>query len=246
MAFALAGARRTPSPRVAPRSPTTTSARSRTSPGAWCSPTTPTPPARVRPRSGTQWEAEYDIELRVAALPAGQDPGRRGPGVARRASASPSRKPRRSSSSGSIGSSHAADLATPEGSGKAGQARRAIVAEHPNELVRDQYVMQLGHAARHRSRGDAQAVSAAASRRVSTRRHRRATRSASLRRRARSIRATQRRVPPRRRSIAASSTSCGGRSTSPRWWPTGSMPSCSPIRSARAASRAARGIGNVP
>ena len=37
----------------------------------------------------------------------------------------------------------AADLTTAEGRGRAGQGAASIVGQHPNELVRDQYVMQL-------------------------------------------------------------------------------------------------------
>jgi DNA primase len=88
------------------------------------------------------WEAEYDIELRVAALPAGKDPAdvfHDSPETLVRAveQATPFlqfRLDRLFASS---------DLGTPEGRGKAGQAAARIVAQHPNELVRDQYVMQL-------------------------------------------------------------------------------------------------------
>jgi DNA primase len=88
------------------------------------------------------WEAEYDIELRVAALPPGQDPAdvfHESPEALLRAveEATPFLQFRidRLLSAG--------DLTTPEGRGKAGQAAARIVAQHPNELVRDQYVMQL-------------------------------------------------------------------------------------------------------
>jgi DNA primase len=88
------------------------------------------------------WEAEYDIELRVAALPAGKDPAdvfHEAPEALLRAveEATPFLQFRidRLLTSG--------DLTTPEGRGKAGQAAARIVAQHPNELVRDQYVMQL-------------------------------------------------------------------------------------------------------
>ena len=88
-----------------------------------------------------EWEAEYDIEC---GWPRSRRPGprRRVPGVTRQRSCVPSRKPRRSSSSVSIGCwprpiSHA------RGQRQGGAGRGAIVAEHPNELVRDQYVMQL-------------------------------------------------------------------------------------------------------
>jgi DNA primase len=89
-----------------------------------------------------EWEAEYDIELRVAALPAGGDPAdvfHDSPETLVRAveEATPFLQFRLDRLFGS------SDLGTPEGRGKAGQAAAKIVAQHPNELVRDQYVMQL-------------------------------------------------------------------------------------------------------
>src|SRR5262245_31225970 len=88
------------------------------------------------------WEAEYDIELRVAALPAGKDPAdvfQESPDALLGAveEATPFLQFRVDRLL------DAADLTTPEGRGKAGQAAARIVAQHPNELVRDQYVMQL-------------------------------------------------------------------------------------------------------
>ena len=88
------------------------------------------------------WEAEYDIELRVAALPAGKDPAdvfQESPDALLRSieEATPFLQFRIDRLLGS------GDLTTPEGRGKAGQAAARIVAQHPNELVRDQYVMQL-------------------------------------------------------------------------------------------------------
>jgi DNA primase len=89
-----------------------------------------------------EWEAEYDIELRVAALPAGKDPAdvfHDSPETLVRAveQATPFLQFRLDRLFGS------SDLGTPEGRGRAGQAAAKIVAQHPNELVRDQYVMQL-------------------------------------------------------------------------------------------------------
>jgi DNA primase len=88
------------------------------------------------------WETEYDIELRVAALPAGRDPADvwlDDPDALVRAvdDATPFLQFRVDRLLGT------ADLSTAEGRGRAGQGAARIVAQHPNELVRDQYVMQL-------------------------------------------------------------------------------------------------------
>jgi DNA primase len=88
------------------------------------------------------WESEYDIELRVAALPAGRDPAdvwQESPDalLAAVAGATPFLQFRVDRLLA------AADLSTAEGRGRAGQAAATIVSRHPNELVRDQYVMQL-------------------------------------------------------------------------------------------------------
>jgi len=88
------------------------------------------------------WESEYEIELRVAALPEGRDPAevwQESPEALVQAveKATPFLQFRLDRLFA------AADLTTPEGRGRAGQAAAAIVAQHPNELVRDQYVMQL-------------------------------------------------------------------------------------------------------
>ncbi len=88
------------------------------------------------------WEAEYQIELRVAALPAGRDPAdvwHDSPEALRAAvaDATPFLQFRLDRLFA------AADLTTPEGRGRAGQAAAGLVAQHPNDLVRDQYVMQL-------------------------------------------------------------------------------------------------------
>ena len=88
------------------------------------------------------WEAEYEIELRVAALPPGKDPAdtwQESPAALLEAveHATPFLQFRLDRLFA------AADLTTAEGRGRAGQAAAAIVAQHPNELVRDQYVMQI-------------------------------------------------------------------------------------------------------
>jgi DNA primase len=92
-----------------------------------------------------RWEQEYEIQLRVADLPPGHDPG----------DLWQDDQPRLL-----LALEHAepflqfrldraiagADLATIEGRARAATTAATIIAEHPNELVRDQYVMKLAGA----------------------------------------------------------------------------------------------------
>ncbi|HEY5165563.1 MAG TPA: DNA primase [Acidimicrobiia bacterium] len=92
-----------------------------------------------------RWEQEYEIQLRVADLPPGHDPG----------DLWQHDQPRLL-----LALEHAepflqfrldraiagADLATIEGRARAATTAATIIAEHPNELVRDQYVMKLAGA----------------------------------------------------------------------------------------------------
>ena len=92
-----------------------------------------------------RWEQEYEIQLRVADLPPGRDPG----------DLWQHDQPRLL-----LSLEHAepflqfrldraiagADLATIEGRARAATTAATIIAEHPNELVRDQYVMKLAGA----------------------------------------------------------------------------------------------------
>jgi DNA primase len=89
-----------------------------------------------------RWEHEFEIQLRVADLPPGLDPAdvwRESPERLRAAveHATPFLQFRIDRLLGAI------DLTSLEGRGRAGEAAAALVAEHPSELVRDQYVMQL-------------------------------------------------------------------------------------------------------
>jgi DNA primase len=89
-----------------------------------------------------QWEARYDMRLAVADLPAGQDPadvGRADPAalVAAISGARPFLRFRLDRLLAS------ADTASAEGRAKAAKAAVALVAEHPDDLVRDQYLMDL-------------------------------------------------------------------------------------------------------
>ena len=89
-----------------------------------------------------EWERRYELDLAVAALPPGSDPGdvaRRDPAALREAvaNAQPFLAFRLERVLG------AADLGGPEGRARAAEAGLAVIREHPNEFVRDQYVMDL-------------------------------------------------------------------------------------------------------
>ncbi|MEX1009183.1 MAG: DNA primase [Acidimicrobiia bacterium] len=88
------------------------------------------------------WEQRYDIQLEVADLPAGRDPAdvwRDDPQLLLKAidAAKPFMEFRIDRALA------AADKTTLEGRARAAEAAAAIVAEHPNDLVRDQYVMRV-------------------------------------------------------------------------------------------------------
>jgi DNA primase len=89
-----------------------------------------------------EWERRFDVDIRVAALPAGTDPadlGRQDPdGLARAvAQAQPYLGFRLERLFGR------ADLRSPEGRARAASEAVGMVAEHPNVLVRDQYLMEV-------------------------------------------------------------------------------------------------------
>jgi DNA primase len=89
-----------------------------------------------------RWETEFEIEVRVADLPAGRDPAdvwQDDPQALLTAldAAVPFLQFRVDRTLA------AADLDTLEGKGRAAERAVAIIAEHPSDLVRDQYVMQL-------------------------------------------------------------------------------------------------------
>lgn len=88
------------------------------------------------------WERSYDVDVAVAALPTGVDPGElamRDPEALRGsvANAMPFLRFRvdRALAAG--------DFATLEGRARAAEAAMAVVAEHPSELVRDQYRLEV-------------------------------------------------------------------------------------------------------
>ena len=89
-----------------------------------------------------QWERQYEVDVAVARLPAGADPAdlaQRDPAALRAAveAAVPFLGFRLERALA------AANLATAEGRARAGEAALAVLAEHPSELVRDQYVMEV-------------------------------------------------------------------------------------------------------
>ncbi len=89
-----------------------------------------------------EWERQHEVNVVVAALPAGSDPGelaRTDPDALRRAVADA--RPFLQFRVDRVLA--AADLANAEGRARAAEAALVAVAEHPDGLVRDQYVMQV-------------------------------------------------------------------------------------------------------
>ena len=89
-----------------------------------------------------EWERRYEVDIAVAAMPPGSDPGdlaRRDPDGLRQAveQAKPFLAFRIERALA------AADLRAPEGRARAAEAAMVAIAEHPSELVRDQYLMQV-------------------------------------------------------------------------------------------------------
>ncbi len=94
-----------------------------------------------------EWERKHEVDVVVADLPGGSDPGdlaRTDPGELARAvkEARPFLQFRVDRMLG------AGDLTTAEGRARAAEAALTAVAEHPDDLVRDQYVMQLADTCR--------------------------------------------------------------------------------------------------
>jgi DNA primase len=94
-----------------------------------------------------QWERDLDLDIAVAALPVGVDPGdlaQSDPKAlqAAVADAVPFLGFR-------VGRAlDAAVLASPEGRARAAETALGVIAEHPSELVRDQYLMQVAERCR--------------------------------------------------------------------------------------------------
>jgi DNA primase len=87
-----------------------------------------------------QWERRHELELAVAALPVGSDPGELAQhDPASLAAAVENAQPFLGFRVDQALAAH--DLHTPEGRSRAAEAALAAIAEHPNELVRDQYLI---------------------------------------------------------------------------------------------------------
>jgi DNA primase len=89
-----------------------------------------------------QWERDHEVEVAVCRLPAGLDPAelsREDPAAlaASVRDAVPFLQFRLDAALAG------ADVTTPEGRARAAERALAVVSEHPSELVRDQYVMQV-------------------------------------------------------------------------------------------------------
>ncbi|HEX2042377.1 MAG TPA: DNA primase [Acidimicrobiales bacterium] len=89
-----------------------------------------------------QWERRYELDVAVAGMPPGTDPGQLAeddPDALRRAVASATPFLAFRLERALAG----ADLRSPEGRARAAQAAVAVVREHPSDLVRDQYLMEV-------------------------------------------------------------------------------------------------------
>ena len=170
------------------------------------------------------WEQRFEIEILVADLPPGRDPAdvwRDDPQLLLKARETA--KPFMEFRVDRVLA--AADFGTLEGHARAGEVAAAIVAQHPSDLVRDQYVMKLAGALQiDADRLREEVARAHAVRRVPRRRR---VLGSSARRRA--------------ASTAASSTCSSTPYTSRSWSSTGSTTTCSTIpshapRSARCSS----------
>jgi DNA primase len=89
-----------------------------------------------------EWESRYEVDIRVAALPGGADPAdlaRTDPAAL--AAAVEGARPYLAFRLDRLFAR--LDLSNPEGRARAAAEAMALVSEHPNDLVRDQYLMQV-------------------------------------------------------------------------------------------------------
>lgn len=94
-----------------------------------------------------EWEQRYDVDVAVAEMPAGSDPAdlaRKDPDALRQAV----KNAKRFLEFRLDRVLAAANLRSPEGRAKAAEAAVAVVAEHPNEHVRDQYLGRVADVTR--------------------------------------------------------------------------------------------------
>ena len=98
-----------------------------------------------------EWERRHELEVAVAALPAGSDPADLAMSRAAGAEGGGRERQDASSPSGSSGRSPSGELKTGEGRARAAEAALAMVAEHPNELVRDQFLVTVSDRTRLRT-----------------------------------------------------------------------------------------------
>ncbi len=94
-----------------------------------------------------EWERRHDVDLRVATLPGGADPAdlaRSDPAALKEAVSAA--VPFLQFRVDRVLSER--DMSTPEGRAKAAEAALAVIAAHPDPLVRDQYVMRVADATR--------------------------------------------------------------------------------------------------
>ena len=152
---------------AAPRSPTSTSSRSRTSPARSCLAYDADGAGQAAAERCYQWEQRYEVQFQVADLEAGRDPAdvwRVDPEalVSAVKGATPFLEFRIERALA------AADLSTFEGRAPRRERVAAMIVEHPNDLVRDQYVMQSRGSARHRARSPARRRSRSARNRPHT------------------------------------------------------------------------------
>ena len=131
-----------PSPPVAPRWPRSTSPCCGISPSASCWPTTPTRPARAPPHGSTNGSASTRSTWWWRTCPAAATPVS-WPGTDPTALARAVKEARPFLQFRVDRMLQAGDLTTAEGRARAADAALTAVAEHPDDLVRDQYVMQL-------------------------------------------------------------------------------------------------------
>ena len=90
-----------------------------------------------------EWERKHEVDVVVAALPGGSDPGDLARTDPEALSPRRARSPALPPVPGGRACSAPGNLATAEGRARAAEAALMAVAEHPDDLVRDQYVMQL-------------------------------------------------------------------------------------------------------